>query len=138
MHEIDTMKITANIISLNLKQSSLGLQLMLLLTLPLYITIPNIDLNKTLLLTSNIRIIAHILKHTSGAEVHLKGSSSYKTKQKVHNGLCKNIFPSLIVVPKSTIDVSRIVKVSRYYNEQISIRSGGHSYICSSIKEGKN
>ena len=125
------------LVALCLKQGWLIIKIVLLLTLLPNTMIPDINVNSNVQLNSDTRIVAHIVKYSSDAEVHLRGSSLYKTVQKVHNGLCKNIFPDLIVVPKSTEDVSKIVKITRRHDTPISIRSGGHSYICSSIKQGR-
>ena len=81
--------------------------------------------------------ISNNIRLTTRADVHVKGSSSYEIRRKVSNGLCQSIFPDLVVVPKSTDDVSKIVQIARRYNVSISIRSGGHSFICTSIKPGK-
>ena len=78
--------------------------------------------------------VYHEIKSLTGSEVHLKGSYVYNKKRMVENGLCNNRFPDLIVVPKSTRDVSAIVKISRKYNIPLSVRSGGHSYTCANIK----
>ena len=48
--------------------------------------------------------------------------------------MCTRLFPDIIVVPKSTEDVSKIVKVARHFKSPISVRSGGHSYICTILK----
>ena len=87
---------------------------------------------------SDMKIVSHIIKSCTRANVHMQGSESYKAAQKVHNGLCRNILPDIIVAPESTEDVSRIVKISRHYATPISVRSGGHSYICNGIRHGKN
>ena len=87
---------------------------------------------------SDMKIVSHIIKFCTRANVHMQGSVSYKAAQKVHNGLCRNILPDIIVAPQSTEDVSRIVKISRHYATPISVRSGGHSYICNGIRHGKN
>ena len=86
---------------------------------------------------SDMKIVSHIIKFCTRANVHMQGSESYKAAQKVHNGLCRNILPDIIVAPESTEDVSRIVKISRHYATPISVRSGGHSYICNGIRHGK-
>ena len=83
--------------------------------------------------TDYINIFHHLLRGTD-ADVHLKGSPSYYDTIKVENGLCRNILPDLVVVPKSTKDVATIVRISRRYGAPLSVRSGGHSYICSNIK----
>ena len=76
------------------------------------------------------------LKRTVEGSVFVKGTLDYEKRRLVHNALCEKIFPDLIVVPKSTYDVSNILKVSSKYNIPISVRSGGHSYTCTSIKQG--
>ena len=42
------------------------------------------------------------------------------------------------VAPKSVGDVSRIVKIARNFDVPLSVRSGGHSFLCRSIKPGKS
>ena len=84
------------------------------------------------------RGIAHHISMTTSARVHFKGSIGYNTRRKVSNGLCKDIFPDLIVLPKTTKDVAQVVIISRYYNVPITVRSGGHSFLCTSTKRGKN
>ena len=81
--------------------------------------------------------MARLLHSITNSNVYTKGSPSYNRKRKVHNGLCNNIFPDLIVEPKTTYDVSQIVKIARSNNVPISVRSGGHSYVCSSTRNGK-
>ena len=81
--------------------------------------------------------IANLFQYYTNANVYVKGSQLYYKKRKIHNGLCNYMFPDVIVEPTSTYDVSQIVKISRSKNVPISIRSGGHSYICASIKNGK-
>ena len=79
--------------------------------------------------------IGAVILDTTNAYVYSKGTYQYNEKRKVHNGLCKNIFPDLVVVPKSTEDVSKIIKIANRYNVPISVRSGGHSYTCTNIKK---
>ena len=80
--------------------------------------------------------IASIIKSKSTASVYLKGSYGYHKRRQVRNGACANIYPDLIVVPKSTTDVSEIVSIARYYRVSMSVRSGGHTYMCQSTKPG--
>ena len=84
--------------------------------------------------TSVYTKVANAVRTTTSADVYRKGSTMYEMKREVKNGLCKFMHPDLIAVPKSTQDVSKIVKIARYYNIPISVRSGGHSFICQSIK----
>jgi len=44
--------------------------------------------------------------------------------------------PAVIVVPNFDQDVSFIIRAARANNMELSIRSGGHSYTCTNIKEG--
>ena len=80
--------------------------------------------------------IVRVIKSNSRFGVYLKGSSIYEKRRKVQNGLCADMYPDVIVVPKSAADVSKIVQIARFYNVPISVRSGGHTYTCQSIKSG--
>ena len=82
--------------------------------------------------------ISSVIKSKTSAGVYLKGSFIYNKRRQVRNGACNNIYPDLVAVPKSTKDVSKLVSIARLYNVSISIRSGGHSYVCQSTKPGKN
>ena len=74
------------------------------------------------------------IKSYTYSDVYQKGSRNYKRRKRTQNGWCSHISPDLIVVPKSTEDVANIVKISRRYKVPLSVRSGGHSYICANIK----
>ena len=74
------------------------------------------------------------IKSYTYSDVYQKGSKNYKRRKRTQNGWCSHISPDLIVVPKSTEDVANIVKISRRYKAPLSVRSGGHSYICANIK----
>ena len=87
--------------------------------------------------STNYREIARQISLTTNARTHLKGTIGYNTRRKVSNGLCNGVFPDLIVLPKTTKDVSQIIQISRYYNVPITVRSGGHSFLCTSVKTGK-
>ena len=95
------------------------------------------NLNSKVEIESRIKLVAHIIKFSTNSKVLLMDSREFNNTRVVHNGLCKNILPNIIVIPTSTNDVSRIVRVVRKFKIPISIRSGGHSYICSNIKQGK-
>ena len=82
--------------------------------------------------------IKKVIHSKTRAGIYLKGSYIYEKRRRVHNGACANIYPDVIVVPKSTRDVSNIVSIARYYNVPISVRSGGHTYMCQSTKPGNN
>ena len=86
--------------------------------------------------TNNIdyEIVYREIKSYTYSDVYQKGSRNYKRRKRTQNGWCSHISPDLIVVPKSTEDVANIVKISRRYKVPLSVRSGGHSYICANIK----
>lgn len=65
---------------------------------------------------------------------HVRGSPEYELARPVHNGICRAIFPKLIVKPIGTDDVSAIVRIAHKYDMDFSVRSGGHSYQCQGIK----
>ena len=77
------------------------------------------------------------LKYSTNANIYIKGSHLYNNKRRIHNGLCDNLFPDVIVEPKSTYDVSEIVKISLDSKIPLSVRSGGHSYVCGSVRNGR-
>merc|ERR1712198_87102 len=60
---------------------------------------------------------------------------TYEATRKVMNAACK-AEPAVIVVPKTERDISTILKTAAKYKMEISVRSGGHSYTCTNIKEG--
>ena len=78
--------------------------------------------------------IAKFLRPHLKGYVFLRGSPDYETARPVHNGLCKDIYPLMIIKPLSTEDVSKVVQTAVYYGVEISVRSGGHSYQCLGIK----
>ena len=84
----------------------------------------------------NYREVARVIKATTLADVHMKGSVMYEKRRELKNGMCRHIYPDVVVVPKSTEDVSKIIRTASHYNTPISVRSGGHSYTCQSVKPG--
>ena len=80
--------------------------------------------------------VAKVIKASTFANVYMKGSSMYEKRRVLKNGMCMNIYPDMVVVPKSTEDVSQIIKAASHYHIPISVRSGGHSYTCQSVKPG--
>ena len=49
------------------------------------------------------------------------------------NAACVGV-PALIVLPQSDSDVSLAVRAGRSGGLEISVRGGGHSYTCNSVK----
>ena len=81
--------------------------------------------------------LVSVLQSSISGKVFPKGSYGYEKRRLVHNGLCNHIYPDIIVTPHTSEDVSAIVKIARQYNQVISIRSGGHSFTCTSLKHGR-
>ena len=77
------------------------------------------------------------LSRSIKGEVLVRGSVAYEKRRLIHNGLCTHLYPDWIVVPERTEDVVEIVKITNKYNVPISVRSGGHSFTCTSTKQGK-
>ena len=71
----------------------------------------------------NYSEIIQLLEYSTNANVFIKGSHSYRRKRRIHNGLCHSLFPELIVEPKSTYDVSQIIKIARSKFVPISVTS---------------
>lgn len=80
--------------------------------------------------------LVNVLELSQTGKVYPRGSYGYEKRRIVHNGLCSHIYPDVIVVPYTTEDVSSIVKIARAYDQVISVRSGGHSFTCTSLKQG--
>jgi FAD/FMN-containing dehydrogenase len=78
--------------------------------------------------------VANYIRGQIQGSVYIKGNYHYEMRRRIHNGLCLKKFPDIVAVPQSTDDVSRIVRAARYYNMEISVRSGGHDFLCNSIK----
>merc|ERR1711892_1039621 len=78
--------------------------------------------------------IVYDLAQQSGP-VYLPGQSGFEEKRKVMNAAC-TAQPAVIVVPNFDQDVSTIIKATKANNLELSVRSGGHSYTCTNIKEG--
>ena len=52
---------------------------------------------------------------------------------KVYNGECRNT-PEVVVVAGSSEDVAKVVQFVRDEKVELSVRSGGHSYACTSSR----
>merc|ERR1719312_513637 len=88
----------------------------------------------SLLVSSCQANILSDLTQQSGA-VYTPGQSGYEEKRKVMNAAC-TARPAVIVVPNFDQDISFIIRATKANNMELSIRSGGHSYTCTNIKEG--
>ena len=105
--------------------------------LTLFMAIISLQVSSSSFHTSSLyKHISNVIRKETSAFVYIRGSPYYEKRRKVKNGLCKYIYPDVVVVPRSTEDVAQIVKISRHYEIPISVRSGGHSFLCQSIKPG--
>jgi hypothetical protein len=95
--------------------------------LPLSINSTEIDVLK----------FAQRLRNRISGDVYLRGSPEYETARPVHNGACRDIYPLMIVRPKTTEDVSVTVQVTVSSGLELSVRSGGHSFQCQGTKVNK-
>ena len=87
----------------------------------------------------SLSFIIHVAKeidHSISGNVYPRGTYHYAMRRIVHNGLCRYRFPDMVAVPRSTDDVSRIMQAARAYGFEVSVRSGGHSFLCNNIKDG--
>ena len=80
--------------------------------------------------------IASVIRSQTKSYVYLKGKNFYERTPKVKYGLCKYIFPDIVVAPKSIPAVSQIMTIARDIDVPISVRSGGDSFLSRSIKPG--
>ena len=65
--------------------------------------------------------ITSVIRSQTKSCVYLKGKNFYERRRKVKNGLCKYIFPEIVVARKSTLDVSQIIKMARDFEVWISV-----------------
>ena len=109
-------------------------------------SINNVKMVRFWLLTTMLIIFQHLafsfnleteLRKSLQGETYVKGTKGYEKRRLVKNGLCDKMFPDIIVVPKTTEDVAVIVKLAHKFKMPLSVRSGGHSYTCTSMKNGK-
>ena len=68
--------------------------------------------------------------------IHTQDSEKFNSLRKIQNGACDKIVPLVIARPRSTQDVALAVRVSKTHHLPISVRSGGHSFTCTSLKHG--
>ncbi len=81
-------------------------------------------------------VVKALRAHGFVGTIYTKGTQGYQKLRLVVNGACNHRYPLVIVRPVNTYDVAAGVKVARLFNLPVSVRSGGHSYICMSIKDG--
>jgi len=71
---------------------------------------------------------------TQGGQVIMPGDQGFEDKRKVMNAAC-TAQPAVIVIPRTEEDIAVILKVAQQNGKEVSVRSGGHSYTCTNIKE---
>lgn len=84
--------------------------------------------------SAKITDIVKKFRLATNAEIIEQGSELFDQARVVENGLCRDLRPAVIVMPKSENDVSQIVRIAAKYNRELSVRSGGHSFLCQGIK----
>ena len=82
------------------------------------------------------KYIASVIHSQTKSYVYLKGKNFYERRREVKNGLCKYIFPDIVVAPKSYPSLSQIIKMARDFDVSINVMSGGHSFFGRTIKSG--
>jgi FAD/FMN-containing dehydrogenase len=68
--------------------------------------------------------------------VYPRATFQYDKHRGVHNALCSDRYPDFVALPETTMDVVTLVRAAKTYGLEISVKSGGHSYICNGIKHG--
>lgn len=74
----------------------------------------------------------------SAERIFYRGEDGYETarRQSVWNSLLPERFPDLIVQATDADDVVEAVRYARANGHQIGIRSGGHSWVASHLRDG--
>lgn len=75
------------------------------------------------------------LKHQGfqGA-IFVPGEIGYHKFRRGHTGTCKFAFPKLVTRPRNASDVAFVVMLAKAENISLSVRSGGHGYLCQHLK----
>src|ERR1700743_3311286 len=66
------------------------------------------------------------------------GADGYETarRETVWNGLLPERFPEVIVQAHDTDDVVTAIRYARAHGHRVGIRSGGHSWVASHLRDG--
>jgi FAD/FMN-containing dehydrogenase len=74
----------------------------------------------------------------SADRTHLRGTQGYETARRasVWNGLLPQRFPDVIVQATDAGDVIAALKYARAHDLQVGVRSGGHSWAASHLRDG--
>jgi len=117
-----------------MKQLALGV-VVLTTFLPSVILSFNCEFSPSHLEYHNVTNLKQSLQHQILGPVLAPWDDKYEQFRSIHNQACCQK-PLLIARPRSQKDVSRAVLFSVQYNLPLSVRSGGHSYTCQSLKHG--
>merc|ERR1711936_719237 len=100
-------------------------------------SVPKVHASKPVVRASKPEVRAGLLSLLSSqsGEVLTPTHPGYEARRKVMNAAC-TARPAVIVVPNTERDVSTILQAAVAENMEVSVRSGGHSYTCTNIKEG--
>ncbi|XP_059083235.1 uncharacterized protein LOC131880586 [Tigriopus californicus] len=66
--------------------------------------------------------------------IFVPGEIGYHKFRLGHTGTCKFAFPKLVARPRTSADVAFGVMLARSENISLSVRSGGHGYLCQHLK----
>src|SRR6202022_5203463 len=74
----------------------------------------------------------------STAKTFYRGADGYETARRatVWNGLVPDRFPDVIVQAHHTDDVVAAIRYARANDHQVGVRSGGHSWAASHLRDG--
>src|SRR6201994_380409 len=74
----------------------------------------------------------------STEKTFFRGTDGYETARRatVWNGLLPDRFPDVIVQARDTDDVVAAIRYARANGHQIGVRSGGHSWVASHLRDG--
>ena len=86
-----------------------------------------------LIMNINITSLKYMLESQVQGKVLAPWDGGYEKARAIHNNACCQR-PILIVQPWGDKDVSRVVQFTVRHKLELSVRSGGHSYTCTSLK----
>ena len=74
----------------------------------------------------------------SSERIFFRGADGYETARRdtVWNGLVPDRFPDVIVQAHDTDDVVAAIRYARANDHQVGVRSGGHSWAASHLRDG--
>ncbi len=79
-------------------------------------------------------LLASLHQHGYTGPVYAPHSVEYEHYRRMEIGECNFLYPLLIVRPGDEREVAAAVRAARSVHVELSVRSGGHGYICNGIK----